>query len=134
MKNIKFANLQFVQYNVFWDGTKQPTLQFQHNNSKTQTALIAVYPTPAFHQTSKYSHNFQCWAIQQFSMKIYVYMQASTIWICACQHNIHVEMCLPKCVKFKLFADNIILIICQINLYVYYKYTKINKIIHMLPH
>ena len=36
-------------------------------------------------------------------------------------------MCLTKCIKFALFADNRILITYKINLIVYHEYTKIKE-------
>ena len=37
-------------------------------------------------------------------------VQASTVWICTCQHNVRVQLCLPICVKFPLFGDNRIIL------------------------
>ena len=61
-------------------------------------------------------------------------LQASTIWICACQHDVRVELCLPKCMKFSLFADDKIPITRRINLFVLNKCSKINKLILLLLH
>ena len=80
--------------------------------------------------TCKYNMNKQIEPTKSLNKVKVVYNYS----VGACQHNVRVGMCLPKCMKFALFADNRILITCIINLIVYHKYTKINNIIHLLPH